>query len=69
MNSEGCDFRDLAGEAHDRQDLLTRNPRLQLQQANRPLTDDCGVCAVVEKNIKALFDPRVWPCDPDGDGA
>jgi hypothetical protein len=69
MNSEGWDFRELASEAHDRQNLLTRNPRLQLQQPDRPPTDERGVCAIVEKNIEALFDPPVWPCDPDGDGA
>jgi hypothetical protein len=69
LNSEGWDLREVASEGHDRQNTLARKPRLQLQETERPPTDGWGVSGVVEQNIEALFDPPVWPRDPDGDGA
>jgi hypothetical protein len=69
MNSEGWDLREVASEGHDRQKTRARRSRLQQQETERAPTDGWGVSGVGEQNIEALFDPPVWPGDPDGDGA
>jgi hypothetical protein len=68
-NSEGWDLREVASEGHDRQKTRACRSRLPQQESERAAGDVGGVSGVSEQNIKALFDPPVWPDDPDGDGA